>query len=63
MKQWLAVMIILVIEWADVGTSTEVQVEQKDGISIYAGTFVQNISHSNTFLLGRYEYFENRGRP
>jgi len=31
MKQWLAVMIILVIEWADVGTSTEVQVEQKDG--------------------------------
>ena len=33
MKQWLAVMIILVIEWADVGTSTEVQVEQKDGMA------------------------------
>ena len=33
MKQWLAIMIILVIEWADVGTSTEVQVEQKDGMA------------------------------
>ena len=33
MKQWQAVIIILVIEWSDVGTSSEVQVEKKDGMA------------------------------